>query len=284
VSYLAQLKARYEATDSLICMGFDPVLERIPLEGNALDKITQFYGQILAEMEIRGIFPALIKPNVAYFEQYGLEGWKALESLIPQIKALDIPVLLDAKRGDIGRSSKAYATAVFEHLDCDAVTVSPYMGEDSLQPFFDYLPQGKGVYVLVRTSNPGASDFQDLVVDGLPLYLRVAEKLIDWHQPGLSAVVGATGLAELENLLKLFQQSEKTIPLLLPGVGAQGAFMEDVLALLRRGDSYARHRLNASSSLNYAWEKNPENPSRFARAAVDALEDLTEQSRDQSRS
>ena len=276
MSYLDQLDTRFKTTDSLVCMGFDPVLERIPLDGSPFEKITDFYRQILAEMQRRQIFPANIKPNSAYFEQYGLEGWRALEVLISEIKSLGIPVLLDAKRADIGRSSQAYARTVFETLGCDAVTVSPYMGEDSLRPFLDYLSQGKGVYVLVRTSNPGASDFQDLLVDGEPLYLRVARRLMDWYQPGLCAVVGATGLHELESVLELFQEPERMVPLLLPGVGAQGAAMSEVVSVLAKSGGFGRHRINASSSLNYAWEKNPDKPEDFAKATVDALEEMTE--------
>ncbi len=152
-------------------MGMDPVIEKIPIQGDPRQVIEEFYLDILKEMNKRNSFPAVIKPNIAYFEQHGFDGLNALSTIISQYKSSGIPILLDAKRGDIGRTSLAYAKSVFEFWDSDSVTVAPYMGSDSVGPFIEWCEKGKGVYILCRTSNKGASDLQDLQERALALRL-----------------------------------------------------------------------------------------------------------------
>ena len=133
----------------------------------------------------------------------------------------NIPVILDAKRGDIGNTAKAYACAAFDELGADAITVNPYMGYDSLAPFIEY--KDKGVFVLCRTSNPGASDFQSIECDGKPLYRVVADRVEGWNKyKNLGLVVGATRIEELKSI----REAHPTLPLLIPGVGAQGGSLE----------------------------------------------------------
>src|SRR5215211_3265259 len=155
------------------------------------------------------------KPNLAFYEAQGLPGQHALRALLEAIPA-PIPVLLDAKRGDTPQTMQAYARALFDELHADAVTVNPYLGGDSLEPFFAY--PDRGVFVLCKTSNPGAGEIQDLLVDGSErLFLRVARCATSWDKHGtLGLVVGATYPADVAAVRQLAPRA----PILLPGVGA----------------------------------------------------------------
>ncbi|MCR4344346.1 MAG: orotidine-5'-phosphate decarboxylase, partial [Candidatus Scalindua sp.] len=194
MSYVDDLRERSKNVKSIVCMGIDPVIEKIPIKGEPRQVIEGFYLDILKEINKRDLYPAVIKPNIAYFEQYGFDGLNALKTIISQYKSSGIPTLLDAKRGDIGKTSTAYAKSAYEFWDSDAVTIAPYMGSDSVEPFIEWCEKGKGVYILCRTSNKGAADLQDLKVDGVPVYMKLAENILKWHKPGVGAVVGATYL------------------------------------------------------------------------------------------
>ncbi len=273
MSYLDDLRVQAKKANSIVCMGMDPVIEKIPIKGDLCQVIEEFYINILKEMNIRNSYPAIIKPNIAYFEQYGFSGLNALKSIISQYKSSGIPTLLDAKRGDIGKTSTAYAKSVFEFWDSDAVTIAPYMGTDSVEPFIEWCENEKGVYILCRTSNKGAVDLQDLKVDGVPVYIKLAENIIRWHKPGVGAVVGATYLEELEEISRFFVQSKKEVPLLIPGVGSQGGSAGEVVEVLEKTkNDILIHRINSSSGINYAYIKK--DTSDYAKAAVDALEIL----------
>ena len=275
MGYLDDLRVRAKKAKSIVCMGMDPVIEKIQIKGDTCQVIEEFYLDILKEMNKRDSYPAIIKPNIAYFEQYGFAGFNALKTIISQYKSSGIPTLLDAKRGDIGKTSTAYAKSVFEFWDSDAVTIAPYMGSDSVEPFIEWCDQEKGVYILCRTSNKGAVDLQDLKVDGVPVYMKLAENIIRWHKPGVGAVVGATYLEELEEISRFFVESKKEIPLLIPGVGSQGGSAKEVVeVLIKTKNDILIHRINSSSGINYAYiEKNT---SDYATAAVDALETLNQ--------
>ena len=276
MGYLDDLRVRAKKAKSIVCMGMDPVIEKIQIKGDTCQVIEEFYLDILKEMNKRDSYPALIKPNIAYFEQYGFDGLNALKTIISQYKSSGIPTLLDAKRGDIGKTSTAYAKSVFEFWDSDAVTIAPYMGSDSVEPFIEWCDQEKGVYILCRTSNKGAVDLQDLKVDGVPVYMKLAENIIRWHKPGVGAVVGATYLEELEEISRFFVESKKEIPLLIPGVGSQGGSAKEVVEVLRNTkNDILIHRINSSSGINYAYIEN--DTSDYAKAAVDALENLNKE-------
>lgn len=276
MSYVDDLRNWARKVNSIVCMGMDPVIEKIPIKGDTCQIIEEFYLDILKEMKKRDIYPAIIKPNIAYFEQYGFDGLKALKTIISHYKSSGIPVLLDAKRGDIGTTSTAYANSLFDFWDSDAVTIAPYMGSDSVGPFIEWCEKEKGVYILCRTSNKGAVDLQDLKVDGIPVYMKLAEKIVQWHTPGVGAVVGATYLEELEEISRFFVDSEKEVPLLIPGVGSQGGSAREVVEILKKIENdILIHRINSSSGINYAYIKK--NTSDYAVAAVDALESLNKE-------
>ena len=136
MNFIDQLKQRAEDTGNIISFGPDPVLEKIPLtEGTVQERIATFFGDLIEGFVASGVVPAITKPNIAFFEQYGFDGLHALQDFITHARKAKIPVLLDAKRGDIGKTSDAYARAVFDFWGADAMTVAPYMGNDSVGPF-----------------------------------------------------------------------------------------------------------------------------------------------------
>ncbi|MFH1721927.1 MAG: orotidine-5'-phosphate decarboxylase [Candidatus Altiarchaeota archaeon] len=276
MDYNTQLKLKTRETGSIVCMGIDPVLERIPIEkGSVEEKITKFYTDILAAIVAEDERPAIVKPNYAFFAQYGWDGLRALKSVIEAYQNQDVSVILDGKRGDIGKSSAAYAREIFDFWGADATTIAPYMGSDSVEPFLEYTAHGKGVYILDRTSNKGAADLQNLKVDNIPIYLKTAEKIMDWakERPGVGAVVGATSPDELRSISEYFADLKPDTPLLIPGVGAQGGSAKEVASILKgTGQDLALHRINSSSGINFAFIKAESDD--YAGAAVKALKEL----------
>ena len=265
------LEKTAERNGSIVCFGIDPVIEKMPLQQkDAEKKIANFYSEILTAVAEN---IAAVKPNYAFFAQYGFPGLRALETIIAAAKKKKLPVILDAKRGDIGKSSEAYSKEVFEAWKADAVTVSPYMGSDSVAPFTQWCSKGRGVYVLVRTSNPGAKDLQQLQLkNGKEVFMEAAAKVVEWHKPGVGAVVGATNIFELKKILELFAGTGKKIPLLIPGVVAQGGNAADVAALLRRtAGSLKINRISSSSGISYAYE---DFGGDYAEAAAKAVKEL----------
>jgi orotidine-5'-phosphate decarboxylase len=277
----SRLLERTQKTGNTLCVGLDPVLKKLPPgEGKPADRVRRFFSDLLEAMARRGQFPAAVKPNSAYFEALGLDALAAMRTMIQEYRSAGMLVILDAKRGDISTSSGAYATAAFAEtaFGADAVTVAPYMGSDSLGPFQDAAAaggQGQGIYVLVRTSNPGARDFQELTVDlgqgqRMPLYKVVAEKVAGWDKGDLGAVVGATAPRELEELVAFWCERGSVhgrgpgteLPMLIPGISVggigQGGDIGEVLRAIRGGGGDTRlHLLNSSSGVNYAFERFP---------------------------
>lgn len=201
---------------SLLCIGLDPQPQRIPPRLRATaDPIAAFCAQIIAAT---ADLACAFKANSAFFEALGINGFATLRQVIAAVPA-DIPVILDAKRGDIGSTAAAYATAAFDVLGASAVTLNPYLGSDSLAPFLRYTD--KGCFILCKTSNPGGAEIQDLqLADGEPLYLSIARRARDtWNTNGnIGLVVGATFPAALRTIRGLCP----AMPLLTPGIGAQG--------------------------------------------------------------
>ncbi len=235
-----KLEASIRLRGSRLCIGLDPDLERIPshLKGKR-DPVRAFLAGIIeATLDVA----ALYKPNMAYFEALGPSGWDTLVAVLACIPP-DIPVLLDAKRGDIGHTARMYARACFDELGADAVTVNPYLGRDTLQPFVDY--PDRLTFVLAATSNPGAPEFQDLTdADGLPLHRRVARMVreLDGRPGAVGLVAGATR----GEVLSTLREEAPGQWFLVPGVGAQGGDLEAVKALGHRTV------VNASRSILYA--------------------------------
>lgn len=282
-----RLESRIEACGNPICLGMDPKLSLMPVERkhpnvkSAEEKIRFFYMDILEECARRNVTPAVAKPNSAYYECVGIDGMKVLHDLILAYKGEGVPVILDAKRGDIGKSSAAYAEAAFHVYGADAVTVSPWMGKDSVGPFLEH-PSESGVYALLRTSNKGAADFQDMPVDGKPTFFTVARKLLEWDNGNLGAVVGATHPEELERITAFFAEAGHEIPFLIPGVsipgipGGQGGDAKTVLKAIANGGGKRKfHVLNSSSGLNFAWQRTGKE-AEYASACVDAMESLSD--------
>lgn len=275
MNYTELLKNASSRNSSIVCMGLDPLLDEIPIAlSTKRDTIISFYEGILNKIVQRGVLPSAVKPNYAYYAQYGFEGIEALVSLIKTFKGNGIPVILDVKRGDIGTTAAAYSRESFDFYKADAVTLSPFLGIDAIAPFMDLYPD-KGYYILNKTSNRSSTEIQDLLVDSAPLFSHVSKKIIEWHRPGMGAVVGATYPEQLSLISEIFIGSGKEIPLLIPGIGAQGGSVDEVCAILALYPDPRIHRINSSSAINYAYKKHK--GMRFDDAAAEALAVLTEE-------
>lgn len=213
--FFARLEERAVERDSLLCVGLDPDRRHLPPWLAAADEPLWAWNR--AVIEATADLVAAYKPNLAFYEAEGPAGLEALARTIDCAQAHGVPVILDAKRGDVAHSSEAYARAAFEVWGADAVTVSAYLGEDSVSAFSRYAE--RGVYLLCHTSNPGARDLQERSADGLPLYQVVAELATRWNRAGnLGLVVGATFPAAV----RAVRAVAPDLPFLVPGVGAQG--------------------------------------------------------------
>ena len=253
MTFLEQLRVAERANDSMLCVGLDPDLSRFPA-GVSRDA-AGLYDFCARIVEATADVAMAFKPQIAYFAAAGAE--RELEKLMAHMRAVapNVPVILDAKRGDIGSTAEQYAKEAFVRYGADAVTLSPFMGFDSVQPYLQY--EGKGAFLLCRTSNPGGSDLQAqrlASVDGQPtVYEHIARlSQTTWNTNGqLGLVVGATYPQEIERVREL----APTLPLLIPGVGAQGG---DAVATVKagwRGDaqgSTAPIIVNSSRAILYA--------------------------------
>lgn len=237
-SYLVRLAARSAATGTVLCLGIDPDPAALPEGFPTTIAGIEGFSRIVLEAALPHV--AAVKPNLAFFEAYGAAGLAALERLRAIIPA-DVPVIADAKRGDIGTTAARHATALFDVLGADAVTASPYLGSEAIAPLLDRTD--RFVYVLCRTSNPGAGELQDLVVaessrpdaaaPAEPLYARVARRAAGWGPGGtVGLVVGATAPHELRAVRAI----APGLAFLVPGVGAQGG---DVAAVMQHGRATA---------------------------------------------
>lgn len=275
MDYCSLLRSSSRRFNSIVCLGLDPVLGNIPLEkGSPGERIRSFYETMLNTMARRNILPGAVKPNYAFYAQYGLDGIGTLAAVIDACRGLGLPVILDVKRGDIGTTAEAYSREAYDFFNADAVTLSPYLGLDSIEPFFTNYPD-RGAYILNKTSNRSSGELQDLVIDGEPLYLRVSKKIVEWHRPGMGAVVGATYPEELLSIGGVFIDSGLEIPLLIPGIGSQGGSVEAVCSALRLHPDVTIHRINSSSAINYAYRQRPD--LRFDDAAAAALAVLNDE-------
>ncbi len=220
--FFARLQRRIEQVESLLCVGLDPHPEMLTNPSAAAARA--FCLRLIASTAQHA---CAFKVNVAFFEVWGADGWAALKQVVEAVPE-DIPVILDAKRGDIASTAEAYARAAFETLGADALTVNPYLGGDALAPLMDSAE--KGVFLLCKTSNPGSEDLQGQpAADGAPFYMKVAQKAVRWNARGnLGLVVGATDPAALAAVREVAPE----LWILAPGVGAQGG---DLRAALEAG-------------------------------------------------
>ena len=240
-----RLREQSRRCNSLLCVGLDSAWEKLPeaVRGQP-DPLLAFNRAIV---EATAPWTCAYKPNIAFYEALGPAGLETLRQTIALIHEQTAAlVIVDAKRGDIGNTSESYARALYEGLQADAVTLNPYLGRDALAPFLTRAE--RGCFILCRTSNPGAGEFQDLPVDGRPLYQVVAGRVRAWNDLGnCGLVVGATFPAELAAVRALCPE----LPLLIPGVGAQQG---DLAAAVRAGVDRQGERIlvNVARAILYA--------------------------------
>lgn len=265
MNFMEALRARWSDANSLVCVGLDPEPAKLPArfagDGDAV------FGFCRDIVDATAEYVCCFKPQIAHFAALGAES--ALERLVAHIHEAHpgIPVILDAKRGDIGSTAQHYAAEAFDRYGADAVTANPYLGMDSLVPFLERAD--KGVVVLCRTSNPGATDFQDIVAsDGLPLFQHVAETVArEWNTNGnCMLVVGATWPEQLHEVRALVGD----LPFLVPGVGAQGG---DVAAVVRNAKTADGTGLVVSSSRAILYASQADDYASAAATAAQALRD-----------
>jgi len=289
MSYLDILRNSAKETGNCLCMGLDPQMQAIPGEESDRERINAYFNELFRRMRLEGLIPSAFKPNIGYYAALDNprdEDFSGSLALVDTLDMLDsffpgIPVILDSKRGDIARSSENYAIEAFDKWGATAVTVSPYMGTDSVIPF---VREGKGVYILGRTSNPGGADFQNILTidkhdehEKFPLYMAVAHQITLWamEHDGLGAVVGATNMEELKDIAKYF--AGRDIAMLIPGVGSQGGSAPEVLSALREvGYDVRLARINSSSGLTHPW-KRPPIPEDYLDVALSKIRTLMEQ-------
>ena len=261
---MQSLQAAWQRNHSLVCVGLDPEPAKFPAHLRSTpDAVFAFCAAIV---DATADLVCAFKPQIAHFAALREEA--TLERLIAHIhdRHPGVPVILDAKRGDIGSTAQHYATEAFERYRADAVTLNPYLGRDSIAPFLERAD--KGAILLCRTSNPGGADFQALDCGGAPLYLRVAETIArDWNGHGNCALVtGATWPEELGQVRDVVGD----MPLLVPGIGAQGG---DVAAVLKHGQTADGRGLMISSSRAILYAGSGEDFAQAARAATQELRD-----------
>lgn len=257
-----QLVSEIRKKKSFLCIGLDVDLDKIP--AHLLQEEDPIFAFNKAIIDATHHLCVAYKPNTAFYEAYGIKGWKSLERTINYLneKHPEIFTIADAKRGDIGNTSTMYAKAFFEDLAFDSVTVAPYMGKDSVEPFLAF--EDKHTIMLALTSNQGAFDFQTKIVDGKELYKQVIETSKSWeNSQNLMYVVGATKAEYLADIRKIIPECF----LLVPGVGAQGGNLEEVCKY-GMTDTVGL-LINSSRGIIYA-----SNGTNFAEAAATKAEEL----------
>ena len=262
VDFRARLEQQRRDKRSAVCVGLDPRFDQLPAELQRLPPPAAILAFNKAVIDaVAGVCIAA-KPQAAFYELYGAEGFRALIDTVQYAKAAGLLVIVDAKRNDIGSTAEAYAHA-FLHpdgpFDADALTINAYLGTDGVQPFLDVAARhGKGVFVLVKTSNPSSGELQDLEAAGEPIYERMARLVDRW---GCDAVVGGTYPAQAAKARQLMPRAT----ILVPGYGAQGATAADVAPSFRPDGSGAL--VNNARGIIFA----PEGPDAAATAMRDAL-------------
>ncbi len=250
MNFLDKLLAISRQHDSLLCVGLDPEPGRLPLSLRNMPVVRAVTYFCQAIIEATAPYVSAFKPNLAFFEVLGPEGMYVFQNVLKAVPER-IPIIVDAKRGDLGNTARNYAAAIFDVYGCDAITVNPYLGYDSIQPFLAY--REKTVFFLCRTSNPSACDFQDLLVskeDDLkrPLYEVIAQRVQLWNENGnCGLVVGATYPQELNTIRSICPD----MPILIPGVGAQGGDLD--ASVIAGGDKWGEKAIiSVSRAILYA--------------------------------
>jgi len=264
MNFIAKLHAAWTSSNSLLCVGLDPDPARLPARVRGTSQsIFEFNRAII---DATHDLVCAYKPQIAYFASQSAEDQllKSIDYLRTQYP--HIPIILDSKRGDIGSTAEQYAVEAFTRYGADAVTVNPYMGSDSITPFTSH--RDKGVVILCRTSNVGAKDFQDLQIDGQPLYVHVAHKVAtEWNAHGnCMLVVGATWPEQMRQIRAVVGD----MPFLVPGIGAQGG---DVKAMVTAGKTTDGTGLIVNSSRAVLYASNGDDFAQAARRVAQAARD-----------
>ena len=259
MTFHRQLDASWKASRSMLCVGLDPDPTRMPFPLDGVPDATETFCKAI--IDATADLVCAFKPQIAYFASQGAE--RALERVCRYIREEypDVTLVLDAKRGDIGPTAEHYAEEAFGRYGAHAVTVNPYLGTDSVAPYFEY---GGGVIALCRTSNPGGDDVQSLIADGRPIYAHVAELVAnEWSRRGdCGLVVGATYPSELADIRAIAPD----LPLLVPGVGAQGG---DAATVVEHGASASGRGLIVSSSRAILYASSGSDFAEAARAEAE---------------
>jgi len=259
VNFVEKLVEAQRSKGSIAVLGVDPQLDSRAAPGvPAGYDLARFCCEIV---EACAPFVVAVKPQLAFFEARGLDGMRALSEVLKLARSLDLVTIADAKRGDIGTTSAAYAEAFLSDGDfgCDAVTVNPYLGSDAIAPFVAKVRTGRGLFVLVKTSNPSSGEFQDRSAPDRPLWESVAERVHGWGSDFIGAhdlsPVGAVVGATYPEHARRAREIMSNAIILVPGYGAQGASAADAVAAARADGLGAI--VNASRSLMYAFQKKP---------------------------
>ena len=263
-----KLNERVEAVGSLVCVGLDPEVEKMP-ERFRQEKLPRFAFNTWI-IDQTAPYATAYKPNMAFYEADGAHGLAELKMTMDYLRTVqpDVVTICDAKRADIGNTNRGYVTEIFDWLGADAVTLQPYLGQEALAPFLER--EDKACIVLCRTSNAGAGELQDLMVDGEPLWLRVAERVTSqWDRNGnCMLVVGATYPQEMARIRAIAPRTT----FLVPGVGAQGG---DVAATVAAGLDAEGRGLMISSSRGILYSDDPATAARALRDEIRAAQKVT---------
>lgn len=260
MDFISKLQKKWNE-NKFVCIGLDPVLNKLPnvVNGN-------FFEFNKALIDATNDLVLAYKPNSAFYEAEGAKGILQLKQTVDYVSENfpDIPIILDAKRGDIGSTNEGYVKFAFEYLNADAITVHPYLGKEAIQPFLDM--KDKGIIILCKTSNPGAGEFQDLEFQEKPLYQMVAEKAIsEWNDNGnICFVVGGTYPEEFKIVRKIVGDT----PLLIPGIGAQGGDLENTI---KNGKNSRNQGVIISSSRGIIFASDGPDFAKAARAETERL-------------
>lgn len=303
-SFADHLRESAEETKSIVSAGYDPAPTEFPIDGisgyddqlpnpisnyngkEVQNTIVEYFREFAEEIDDQNISPGAFKPNLGYFDMFkneeGYWGPEALKDVTEEMKeTFDVPVILDAKDADIERSSAAYAISELNRDNIDAMTIHGWMGDDSAEPFFEFADQNdQGVYVLTRTTNPGAEDFQERQAGPKKNYEHMADKVVEWSQsyPGtVGSVVAGNNIDELESVVSQLAEEGEEVSMLLPGIGTQGGEADDVMDVMLENNYDPRlARINSSSGIMYRAQKDGRPRDEHAEASAQQLSDMNE--------
>jgi len=265
MTFQQKLDAAIEKNNSLLCVGLDSDIEKLP-EKFKSEKYPQFtFNKWIVDQTADLV--CAFKPNTAFYEARGIRGVEELKLTCDYIRTTypNIPIILDAKRGDIGNTNRGYVKFAFEYLQVDAITIQPYLGREAIEPFLEQ--KNKGIIILCRTSNPGAGELQDLKVGNEPFYIVLAKKIInDWNKNGnCMLVIGATYPEELAEIRKIAGD----MIFLVPGIGAQGGDLESTMKF---GLNSQKKGMIINSSRGIIFAENPKEEARKLRDEINKYE------------